>query len=291
MPGKAHKNQKNQNARNKTKKSPLRNLTKNDPIFAKMWENKLLWGDIEYNMARNAARNASKKKKAPPKKANSPNSPNAYYMANDALENFKIPDLAMRKGIWTHFPVIVNEIGANLYEVVWHQANLKAWRDSRPATWDEWMEYEAYTEIRLLHALRAHGDRYEILPPVTPLQILTFRQRGVAVEGAAAGAGAGAAAPAAPAVAAAARRNVPVLRRLNDIKEHFPILWGKVPGRAGETTYKIQIRGDFQRKNPPAVVESARTALIGALVASPAWTVLPAGHAAEVCRIEMKHEK
>jgi hypothetical protein len=291
MPGKAHKNQNN---RNKTKKSPLRNLLKNDPILAKMWEGKLLWGDIE----RNIARNASKKKKASPKKANSPhsrnspNSPNAYYMANDALENFKIPDLAMRKGIWTHFPVIVNEIGANLYEVVWHQANLKEWRASRPATWDEWMEYEAYTEIRLLHALRAHGDRYEILPPVTPLQILTFRQRGVAAEGAAVRAGAGAAAPAPAApVAAAARRNVPVLRRLNDIKEHFPILWDKVPGRAGETTYKIQIRGDFQRKNPPAVVESTRTALIGALVASPAWTVLPAGHAAEVCRIEMKHEK
>jgi hypothetical protein len=203
-------------------------------------------------------------------------------MENDALENYKVPDLAMRKGIWAHFPVIVNEIGANLYEVVWHQANLKEWRAARPATWDEWMEYEAYTEIRLLHALRAHGDRYEILPPVTPLQILTFRQRGVAAEGAAA--------PAAVAVAAA-RRNVPVLRRLNDIKEHFPIVWDKVPGRAGETTYKIQIRGDFQRKNPPAVVESTRTALIAALAASAAWKVLPAGHAAEVCRIEMKHEK
>ena len=272
--------------RNKTKKSPLRNLLQND-VDAKMWEGKLLWGDIERNMARNAARNASKKKKASPKKANSPNSPNAYYMVNDALANYKVPDLAMRKGIWTHFPVIVNEIGANLYEVVWHQANLKEWRAARPATWDEWMEYEAYTEIRLLHALRAHGDRYEILPPMTPLQILTFRQRGVAAEGAAAGAGAAAA----PAPAAAARRNVPVLRRLNDIKEHFPILWDKVPGRAGETTYKIQIRGDFQRKNPPAAVEATRTALIAALVASAAWKVLPAGQAAEVCRIEMKHEK
>lgn len=81
----------------------------------------------------------------------------------------------------------------------------------------------------------------------------------------------------------------PRLMRLNDIKENFPIVWGKVNGRRGESTYTITLRGDFTKRvgRAAAAKESAR--LIDALSHSPAWTVLPpVGD--EDCRIEMNHE-
>jgi hypothetical protein len=80
--------------------------------------------------------------------------------------------------------------------------------------------------------------------------------------------------------------------RLNDIKAHFPIVWHKVDGRAGETTYAIELRGDFMRKTAKAEVAATTAALLEALRASRAWTVMSAtaNNGGAVCRIEMNHE-
>jgi hypothetical protein len=81
----------------------------------------------------------------------------------------------------------------------------------------------------------------------------------------------------------------PRLMRLNDIKENFPIVWSKVEGRRGESTYAITLRGDFKRRVGHAAAAKERSRLIDALSHSPAWTVLsPVGD--EDCRIEMNHD-
>lgn len=183
------------------------------------------------------------------------------------MEGFHTPDLHLRKGIYDNFPVIVNELRSGVYEIKWNNKLLKEWRASKPESWDEYQEYEAWTEFRLLHSLRRHARIYELLPAEKEDQIVLFKMRGEAP-----------------------MYRGPRLLRLNDIKEHFPVVWHKVEGRAGESSYAIELRGDFQRRVGAAEVERATSALLDALRHSPAWKVLPPV-GKEVCIIEMKHEK
>jgi hypothetical protein len=77
---------------------------------------------------------------------------------------------------------------------------------------------------------------------------------------------------------------------LNDITTHFPgvVVWKAVAGRAGESTYALTVRGDFQRRAPAAEARRTLDALMAALRASTFWTVLaPAGD--EFVRLEMRH--
>lgn len=261
----------------KTRRSNV-NLMANN-LFQKMNRGELLWG----NLLRNHVATSPKK-----------NSPAVYTLANDALENFVVPDLTMRKGIWEHFPVVLEEIddhdGTQRYAIKWHNKNLKEWRDSRSASMDEYMEYQAFAEFRLLHSLRKFPHKYRVEPPRAKNQIavlaMVHGEEGVAHEHRPAAA-AVAAAPAARAV------SVPRLVRLNDIKEHFPVVWREVAGRAGTKTYEIELFGKKVREMSMAAGRDLsgdiRSQLLAALSASPSWIVLPAGGAgAAGIRIEMR---
>jgi len=83
---------------------------------------------------------------------------------------------------------------------------------------------------------------------------------------------------------------VPVLRKLNDIKEHFPVVWHAVPGQHGKSTYALEIFGKKLREMSTAAgrnVSNEVTAhLMTALHASKAWHVLPSA-GKELCRLEM----
>jgi len=247
----------------KTRKSPKMNLIGDDPLMLKLAEGKVMWGDLLYAPAPSPASATRSNKRHSSPKALSFNAEREY------LDDYIVPDLTMRKGIWEHFPVIVNQIGPNLFEIVWHKANLKEWRQSRSASWDEFQEYETYAEFRLIHALRQMPHKYKLLPSKKESQIILFEMVGAVAEPVFKG---------------------PKLLRLNDIKAHFPIVWHPAPGRAGETTYAIELRGDFMRKTGQAGTKAMSNELVAALRASPAWHVLPPT-AGEVCRIEMRHDK
>lgn len=229
-------------------------------------DGKVQWGDIMLNLEEGLPPR-SKKSTPTRKRKSSPGmraiSPNAE---RNALEGFQIPDLRLRKGIYENFPVVVNELGGGLYEIKTHTKHMEEWRKERSMSWEEYQEYELWFELRLLHSLRKHADRYELLPPTNKDQIVRIRM--IAEEPVFKG---------------------PKLMRLNDIKTHFPVVWHKVEGRAGETTYAIELRGDFMRKASKAEVGNVMGGLLEALRASRAWTVLPA-KGDGVCRIEMKHE-
>lgn len=253
---------------NKTRKSQRRTssprrIFANDPLYQAMEKGDVLWGDLMYNLdhAAKGSRKSSKSSRGSSKPRRI--SPNPE---KEMLEGYKTPELRLRKDIYENFPVIVNEIGPNLYEIVWNEKNIEEWRKTKALSWEEYQEYELYSEYRLFHALRKHADRYELLPTRRAAQIAIFRMK----------------------MEEPSFRG-PKLMRLNDIKNHFPVVWNKVDGRAGETTYAIVLRGDYQRKTAKANVKATEKALVDALRASPAWKVL-AAVGDETCRIEMKHE-
>jgi hypothetical protein len=254
--------------KNKTRKSPNKFslFFKQDPLLKAMNEGKILWGDLMMNedKKRTKTRSASKSKSANSSSKVKSISP---HWEEDVMEGFRTPDLRLRKGIYEHFPVIVNEVRPGVFEVKWNNKILKEWRQVRPESWDEYQEYEAWTEFRLLHSLRRHDRIYELMPAEKDDQIVLFKMRGEATA-----------------------YKGPRLMRLNDIKEHFPVVWHKVDGRISETTYAIELRGDFKRRAHPTEINATQKALLNALNHSPAWKVLPAV-GSEVAQIEMKHER
>jgi hypothetical protein len=97
-------------------------------------------------------------------------------------------------------------------------------------------------------------------------------------------AGAGAAAAAAP--------RVPELKKLNDITTFFPgiVVWKKVDGRKGESTYALSIRNDFQKRTDAKTMRLALGDLEAALRASRFWGVLAPADKSEFLRLEMRHD-
>jgi hypothetical protein len=190
----------------------------------------------------------------------------------NALENFETPNLKALKGIWETFPVIVEPAGPKKFSVRWHRKNLDAWRSSRTKSWDEAMEYELFSELRLLHSLRKHPELYKLHKPSGRDEIVVIEVIGDVVLPAPAFKG-------------------PELRRLNDITKFFPgvVVWNPVDGRAGETTYALKVRGDFARKHKGAEGRATLADLEAALRASKFWAVLP-GRADEMLRLEMRHD-
>ncbi len=157
---------------------------------------------------------------------------------------------------------------------------------------DEYMEYQAFAEFRLLHSLRAFPHKYRIEAPRAANQIaviaMVHADDGVAHGHRAVAAPARAAAAPAPRAVAAPR-----LVRLNDIKEHFPVVWHEIPGRTGTKTYEIELFGKKVREMSMAAGRDLsgdiRAQLLAALEASSSWTVLPSGGAgAGAIRIEMR---
>ena len=260
-------------------------VRKNYEEMKKMAHNKVFWGDAML------ADNAKRPPRSRSLKAVSRGPAEQFEM--NAVENWNIPNLTMRKGIWENFPVVMEELpdeddGKKRFAVIWHRKNLAEWREKRAASYAEWAEYEAITKARLLHALRSHSRIYTIEPPRAPEQIVVLNV------------GHRAASPsrAAPAhahakrAASPPRAGVPVLAKLMDIKAHFPnVIWNKVDnGAPGETTYAIIIKGDYARRVPAAELVSFKNALENALSASRFWFTLPPAAANEFKRIQMRHD-
>ena len=273
MPAKTSKN-KSAN-KNKTRKhvSP-RNILKNDPMLKRMMNGTLKWGDLV--MDENMAKSFS-----PPGRTPTPKTPTSSYRRNlkekEMLFEWNTPDLALRKSIWENFPVILDRLpsrdGTERYAVIWHEKHLNEWRNDIPNIWAEYYEYKTYAEFRLIHALRKHSNKYRIMPAEAPGQILILEM--VHAEDA----------PRKPHPV-----GVPILRKLNDIKEHFPVVWHPVQGVVGKSTYALELFGkkikEISMTVGHDVTNEIKSQLRIALDASHAWKVLPAV-GKEFCRLEI----
>ena len=227
-----------------------------------------------------------------------------YTMEEEMLENWSVPDLTLRKGIWENFPVSLVKIddndGTDRYAVVWHRKNLEEWARTRAESFDEYMEYDAWSEWRLRYALDAHSRKYIVEEPRDDDMILviamvhTPKDADSAEKSASVVTTASDPTPVVAEVVAEAPskfRDVPKLTRLNDIKNNFPVVWHETPCKTGGKVYAIELFGKKIKELSITagydVTEEISGRLMAALKGSPSWKVLCAESPREFCRIKL----
>ena len=264
---------------------PLEMLPAN--LMAEMMAGKVAWGNLINTAAPKNTRKA-KRGSSSPKAA-------VWNIEAEALEDYKVPDLRLRKAIWETFPVDLKAIdsrdGTERYAIVWNQKKLKEWRETRAESLDEYMDYADYQAARLLYALKHHPSIYRLEPArnATEFAVIAMVHHGrrTSPKGPVGGAGRSRSRSRSPSRHPA----LPVLRRLTDIRDAFPdvVVWKSVEGRRGESTYALTVMGKFLRAVPRDVADRVLGDLMLALRASPSWHVLrPVGD--EFARLEMKHD-
>lgn len=137
----------------------------------------------------------------------------------EALDGFTVPDLTLRKGIWTAFPVILKPVddfdGTARYSIDWHWDNLDASFETQGRNLDL-LEWEDILRQRLFYSLRAFSNKYTIEPARDANQLCVISMvhlpRSEVVE------------EIATAVPAAARHGV---RRALDILKMAPVSWDR----------------------------------------------------------------
>ena len=93
--------------------------------------------------------------------------PNPWTVStSEALENFEVPDLTLRKGIYENFPVVIKQINSNdgtdRYSVEWHHDNLwKSFNENAGVELD-FLEWKETLTIRLLHSLGVYSNKYTV---------------------------------------------------------------------------------------------------------------------------------
>lgn len=282
-----------------------------DPTYLAMQSGTVAWGDICMDLVPTV-----------PDLADTP-APEPRAQQLEYGWDFEYPLLRLRKDIWENFPVTVTPLGrgtdgAERHAIAWHRAKLAEWRETKPTSYCDWMDYEMDTEHRLFTSLEAStywtvedatadGQLCVIRMNFAPRDtvattiveatpeaeadsdedafIAVFAKKAVAAPKAATSVTSG---------KAASVPVAPLFTRLNDIKEHFPVVWHKVEeARTRTAVYALEI---FGKK----IAEQARAAgkpvevlradverrLDAALRASPAWRVLRS-EGREFCRLEM----
>ncbi len=139
-----------------------------------------------------------------------------------------IPSLRLRKDIWTHFPVCLIKLpyradGRDRYAIQWHQKNLDMWCQKIP-------QYQNIVRLRLLHALAAAKDRWQVETPQAPGDLcviaMNFSEE-----------------PKSFAVLPdLLNTNEISLKSVDDIKIHFPICW-----KSSNNRYTLQFHNSFVR--------------------------------------------
>ncbi len=215
-----------------------------------------------------------------------------------------MPVLTLRKHIWENFPVVVKQMnskdGREMYAVQWHMKNFQEARDACEHGW-QYMDFEEDTYRHLMKSLQASRSwivqpaigREDLCTLVMPVEeelkpfVLPSKEvhdtnsvcESVCTESSQESDGWVEVAKKGP--------SVPVLRRLNDIKEHFPVVWSEVAGCTSKT-YAVEIFGR-KLKEQGLHANKVKGDLLAALKASKSWTVLPATSERQVCLIRMNH--
>ena len=166
----------------------------------------------------------------------------------EIFEGWTMPNLKLRKNIWENFPVSLIPLndndGTDRYAVVWHQKNLEEWRQERSMSWDEHQDYEGYSYVRLIHALRSHSHKYCIEPARTESQLCVLAMVHQSEESA---------------VATAPVTTAPVVAvvRPLDILRQFPVTWDR-----NGATHDIKVHfGKCPRKDIPTMTANLLAAL------------------------------
>ncbi len=299
---------------------------KNDPMMKNLWEGKMSWANVmeKYNPNEFKPKGMNLRNKGNNNNARVPSwVPEDKYFQDRVAQllewedhetytgsGWSVPNLKLRKDIWETFPVVLTPIndgnGTDRYAITWHIQHLDDWRDDpdRALSFNEHVDYESFSEYKLLYSLCKHSKQYVVEKPRSEDQIAVIamvhrggprngnngtrrvnkrnasrnnrgnnRNRNTRKVN---------------------RRNVPVLKSLNDIKALFPVVWHEVDGKAGTKTYALE----FHKKNLQQMAQSTgksvpeiTKALMAALEASTFWHVLKPVDGSSICRLEMIAKK
>ncbi len=217
-----------------------------------------------------------------------------YSEEEEMLENWSVPDLTLRKGIWENFPVSLVKIddgdGTDRYAVVWHHKNLDDWARARAESYDEYSEYDVWCEWRLRYALGKYSHKYTVEEPRDDDMILVIAMVHTPKD---IDAASNTTTDPTPIIAEVPSkfRDLPKLTRLNDIKNNFPVVWHETPSKTGGKVYAVELFGKKIKELSTAagydVTEEISGRLMSALKASPSWKVLCAESPREFCRIKL----
>ena len=133
-----------------------------DEFFAAMDSGRILWGDLMYvlpSLVQEAL---------------------VWSDEDEALSNWDLPELDSLAAFEEHFPVSLLAIGGGNHALVWDEAKVAEWRNTRAASMDEHEEYEYYSSCRLNHALREYADLYTTAPGRDANEIAVIALRAVA---------------------------------------------------------------------------------------------------------------
>jgi hypothetical protein len=238
----------------------------------------------------------------------------------DSFFGYETPDLVMRKDIWENFPVTLiplgkDESGAERHSVQWHRKNLLAGRDET-----DFNEYVERTERRVLKALNASSKwdvldseteewfvpgkdleelrkeiciiRMVFLPSSSPsaeAEVAEEPKVAMATEAVACPLDEPAKAGSSAGVEYPSRGPKPMLKKLNDIKIYFPVVWHTQPAEGGHPIYALEIHGKQAKDRglEAGAMATLKADLMAALRQSTAWRVLAPQKPKEVCRLEL----
>ena len=220
-----------------------------------------------------------------------------YEHVDPIFENWSVPDISEPANIVQLFPVVLTEIAKNTYSVTWHVANLSEWRNTRAESWHEFQDYEEYALRRLKYSLAVHSDYYEVVATERPDELIRFvylknPQRTPKR-----------ASPkhltnkkASPNKKNTTRNNsVPKFFLLNDIKNHFPVVWHKDPRNPkllGIEIHKAKL--NQMAKNSGKTYKEVEAALVPKLIralenseVSGSWKVMAPERKEFVCMLQL----
>lgn len=224
----------------------------------------------------------------------------------DTFFGYEIPDLVMRKDIWENFPVTLiplgkDESGAERHSVQWHRKNLLAGRNET-----DFFEHVERTERRLLKALNASSkwdvldseaeewftpgkDLEELRKEICIIRMVFLPSIAMVSEVSSVAEVAEAEAEPEP-EAEPSSGPKPMLKKLNDIKLYFPVVWhSQPPSASGHPIYSLEIHGKQARDRGLGAgdIAAIKPDLMAALRQSTAWRVLAGNNPKEVCRLEL----
>jgi hypothetical protein len=260
-----------------------------EQFMAAMNSGAISWGDLCLEM--------------PPTKTRRPQAQAEQAKQLEFGWDLEIPQLKLRKDIWENFPVTVEALGtgadgAERHAIRVHRKNWSEWRQTHAVDYDDWLNWDANTEFRLMKSLEScrswtveeSTDRNTFA--VIRMNFVPKTEEPVAAAPAPAADGwTHVPVRAAAAPAPAPRSAAPLLNRINDITTLFPTCWNnetcpRSSARAGNII-SISIHNTKLRDAGLDRTTVERNLMAG-LRASSAWRVLPAAAGSrEFCRLEM----
>ena len=185
-----------------------------------------------------------------------------------ALAN--LPNLKLRKDIWTHFPVCLikhpDTDGRDRYSVQWHRQHLMEWSQGIPL-------YESVVKVRLLKALR-ESDKWEVIASTNPQDLCVIAMNFSEPKEH----------PILPAIFAPS----PPIAMIDDLKNFFPVCWKFTKGQYSLEFHNTLVRALATRFQ---MTESEMRAMVLKKLShecSKVWDVLPPVKPSEICRLSPK---